>query len=76
MKKKFKLYPFAGCTVFGILIIKNSKGFLKYYWKDERGIMEADVDTQFESLNPILTKSILMQANAVCEMKNAILWSY
>lgn len=70
-KNRFRISLFSSCPIFGILIIdKENKGYLKYY--DEKGEIEVDL----ENYNKLVTESIMKQAEIICTMKSATLWSY
>lgn len=70
-KNKFRISLFNTCPIYGILIIDSEKkGYLKYY--DEKGEIEVDL----ENYNKLVTDSIMKQAETICSMKYATLWSY
>lgn len=69
-KKSFKIELFKDCPLYGKLKFKKGKCYLKYY--DEKGEITVDLD----NYNSLIIKSIIKQAEIICEMKYVVLWSY
>lgn len=71
-KKTFKISLYSSCLIYGKLTFdKECKGYLKYY--DDFG--EIDI-IPLDNYNKLIIESIVNQAEVICLMKHATLWSY